>query len=802
MAEPYVPSANGVPWDWASSYNRDEAQAGTPDYYVDDPQHPGQKKLVKGNPYVSGTQNDVTQAEGWANDANKRQAYQANYGDYQYGLGATQKGMGFQEEGLNMQRDAAMGNAPSRAEIAGRAAMDRASAGQMAAAGSVRGGAMQQQAAYRNAARVNAANEANMTQGITAERAAEMERARAGFQAGAQGYSQTGLGYTQAGLGKTGQELQNEQFQRGLNQQGFQYGMSEARRAKENDLQARQFTTGNVTQQQQLAESKRHNRSEEDIGKGQVVASVAGAGTTGGTGSDERMKQPAQLGGMPITSGRRQPPAWLRDAQDEYERGDRIERLRQHGGGPARDEQLDQMLTERSGIRPDHSIVDRGDWLSKAEDRDIIRDDPYDSANNPRRKLGERDPDLEYGVAGAPKGYARSRAGQEGYMFGGQGGYDERPEAKSRQQAARNAEVDYSDMRTKNYSDEDAKEDISSPYSKIKFKGGDITKPSTDESEEEKRPGVTDTAKTDMSNRREAMEDATSLTPGKTNERLKPKEFSDNRAKLEAAYVSGRNHGRDETLADMRRESMRSTGGTEVIAGEGDEAAEITKNARDQAAAEAKRKGGEELPSDRREDALRKAQMGVRRVYRGAYTPGRKLGRPDIFPSESSLTVRQTVPGKDMASIARSAANAEKETRAAERAADERVMRQDLAWAQPKTLPSGERIEGVQPSDVHSKNMVQPSDAQTKEDAALRMKGTPYSYKDEYRPKEQEPGEINVGPMAQELEKNPITATTVKKDPKTGMRMVDMAKLVKVQSTEIAHLQEQMNELKYGGRRG
>ena len=45
------------------------------------------------------------------------QTYKADYGDYQYGMGQGR-------EAMDLQREAAMGKAPSAAEIAGRAAME------------------------------------------------------------------------------------------------------------------------------------------------------------------------------------------------------------------------------------------------------------------------------------------------------------------------------------------------------------------------------------------------------------------------------------------------------------------------------------------------------------------------------------------------------------------------------------------------------------------------------------------------------------------------------------------------------
>lgn len=91
------------------------------------------------------------------------------------------------------------------------------------------------------------------------------------------------------------------------------------------------------------------------------------------------------------------------------------------------------------------------------------------------------------------------------------------------------------------------------------------------------------------------------------------------------------------------------------------------------------------------------------------------------------------------------------------------------------------------------------SDDRTKEDAARRMHSVEYTYKDEYNPPDQKHGEVNYGPVAQELEKNPLTATAVKKDPR-GVRMVDMHKMVKAEAGVISHLQEQIDDLR-GGRR-
>lgn len=74
------------------------------------------------------------------------------------------------------------------------------------------------------------------------------------------------------------------------------------------------------------------------------------------------------------------------------------------------------------------------------------------------------------------------------------------------------------------------------------------------------------------------------------------------------------------------------------------------------------------------------------------------------------------------------------------------------------------------------------------------LAGQPYTYKAPFVPPSQKPGEINVGPMAQNLETSPVAATAVKIDPATGMRMIDRDKALKVAMTGIADLQKQQDE--------
>ena len=124
--------------------------------------------------------------------------------------------------------------------------------------------------------------------------------------------------------------------------------------------------------------------------------------------------------------------------------------------------------------------------------------------------------------------------------------------------------------------------------------------------------------------------------------------------------------------------------------------------------------------------------------------------------------------------------------------------------AQPQKMPwwaalgsFGKQLNQAQfgdKSDERAKVKLPPSDSPVA-DANRTMHGQPYVYKPEHTPKDQAPGELNFGFMAQNLEKNPISATAVKED-ETGMKRVDAHKMIKVMASGIADLQQQQDELR------
>jgi hypothetical protein len=228
--------------------------------------------------YVGGATDAANRYQGMGAAGDQRQAYQPNYGGFQYGQSQAQQGMQEQQQAQDLNIAAARGQAPSQAEIAGKAAMDRSLANQVSAAGSARGGPTAVAAANRNAARTNAGNEAQMQANIQAGRAQEMAQARAQATTGAEGITKSGLGYGQNALGQTGQESANELAQRQLNQQNEQYYEGLANNVNDVQLAANQSAQQEADSRQNANAQRSAESSNFGWGKVMDVAQMAGKG--------------------------------------------------------------------------------------------------------------------------------------------------------------------------------------------------------------------------------------------------------------------------------------------------------------------------------------------------------------------------------------------------------------------------------------------------------------------------------------------------------------------------------------------
>lgn len=246
---------------------REALNARPPDYH-DPKASPGEYGNVGRR-----TRWEVDRARNMAATAANRQAYQQDFGDYQNAMGQAGQAREGQADALAMQREAALGNAPSRAELLGRQMADQGLQSQMAMAASSRGGSLAQAAAMRNAQQGQGAYMQQAENQMAGLRAEEMSNARNAYMAGASGMRGQDMGAAQLGLQRTGMETQNEQFQRQLNQQGQQFGEQMAADVLGQQLKADAGTA-------QLHQADKHH---DDDRVDKLVAATAGAvGSIGG----------------------------------------------------------------------------------------------------------------------------------------------------------------------------------------------------------------------------------------------------------------------------------------------------------------------------------------------------------------------------------------------------------------------------------------------------------------------------------------------------------------------------------------
>jgi hypothetical protein len=186
----------------------------------------------------NGGQRFSERSQGLGFDAQKRGAYQSDFTQ-------SNQARGHQEGGLGLLQGAAAGTAPSQAAIEARLAGERARAGNVSMAGSVKGGPGARVAAMRAAMAGNA--------GAGQQIAAQASAARAGEMAQARGQ------YAQAAAATRGLDLeaqkvqqQNELFQRGANdaQQRFfeQQATGIQTQDQNNQLQQQQLASNNWSQ--------------------------------------------------------------------------------------------------------------------------------------------------------------------------------------------------------------------------------------------------------------------------------------------------------------------------------------------------------------------------------------------------------------------------------------------------------------------------------------------------------------------------------------------------------------------------
>ncbi|MFO0637799.1 MAG: hypothetical protein U0183_01205 [Polyangiaceae bacterium] len=203
--------------------------------------------------------------DGLAHGAALREGAQADYGAANADRAQAQQARAQQAQALDLQRQAALGTAPSVAQLQMQAGMDQAMRGQEAQRASARGAAGVAMADYGAAANIAATQQqTNQQMGIL--RAQEMATARDAYMQGATGMR--GMDYQAAQQAAAMAQFQTEQEmrQREMNdrQQMGMYGMAEGVRG----LQMQ----GNLQQQSAMANAYFENkRLEQAAAAGQAA---------------------------------------------------------------------------------------------------------------------------------------------------------------------------------------------------------------------------------------------------------------------------------------------------------------------------------------------------------------------------------------------------------------------------------------------------------------------------------------------------------------------------------------------------
>lgn len=339
----------------------------------------GQGQFSAGTPgpgMASSAQLQAQRQRQMGGDAANRAAYQNDYTQ-------SNEARGRMSGALDMTQAAAMGNAPSRAEILGQQMVGNSLDAQLAGAASARGGPMAQAAAARQAAAGAATMQQRGAADIAALRADEMARARNELMQGSA--AMRGQDLQAAGM-----QAENERFQRGLNQQGqlSWEGLAQDTDKTQALIDMQTYLDDSANERADKELSERHwatqagmNQGSRQRGADRIFQFLGGAaqgvgGAIGGLlSSDPASKEGIQDLSAPMGSAE----PWMPPRAD-------VDFIR--FGGNASDEMLDDRYAQQANPP--------APWLEQAM---------------------APPPPAPRGVAGAPQGYAASRRGQPGSMF-------------------------------------------------------------------------------------------------------------------------------------------------------------------------------------------------------------------------------------------------------------------------------------------------------------------------------------------------------------------------------------------------
>lgn len=609
---------------------------------------------------------------------------------------------GGQTQDMQMLQRSATGQ-DSAAALRGQAMSDRALRGQVSAAGSVRGGPGASAAAYRYASQNAQTQRADMAQGIAAEAAQEQNAARQAY-AGAMGGARRD--FAGASTGVRGQDegaalasAQHQLQSRGLNDQramGYE-GYSQGVQKQQNEMQMEQQRLA-ADSHNKAQELNRQTRSENAKADTDVLGSIAGAAAGAAMFlSDPRVKNTMPMGSL---------SSMYSDVSSKNV-FDQSSPSMLHQGFVSGDAEKDVAARRKAG---GYANLDK---------------DPRDMSGNTSQLFAgieEHDytPPQEKGVAGAPKGYAASRMGKPGSMFG----YS--PDVDASVPGVTGAGKNQQAPGTKDW---------------LKYGAGAATEGDPDWS----RGGATkaaETAKTggDKKNMFGAMMAGVKGAKGMSDSRAK-NIYSDDKTKLAQAWHDG------------AKFANKQSGSKKPLVISEDDAPSYVFEAERAKSEPKKDKGDRTRPIQ--QQTVQPSPQFTSPSEQAAVGAGRKDWLDSSFAPPQGY--RPTPPPPTPPRV---------------------------AMTQPPNVYSDERSKRVSGKDAAMAG------------AARSMDPSAYTYKPEFAARAgQSPEELNVGPMANKMAKDPVAGTAIERDDETGMLTIDRDKGLKVVMGSLASLQHQIDAL-------
>jgi hypothetical protein len=721
---------------------------------------------------------------------------------YQSDFSQGNQSRGITGEGVNLALSAARGQQPSAAEIlARRNTAAGVRAGQSMAAG-IKGGPGARVAAMRNAQRMGAQQ--------IAEGGARAEQLRAQEMADARGQViQGGTAMRQGDHDAQRIQQANELTQRGLNdtQQRFfeQQGFNTQVQDQNNQLGQQQLAA-NMWKGGREAE-----QSDEQFGFGKLMkwtesASGAASGAIGGAAgsmtSDEAAKNLIPAGSLaPLMGGGR----GAADAGVTAGAPASFDKLTP-GGGMDVTGSLKAHSNFATKFQRDPSGGMMSDWRSKdvmyspGEIKDRVDAPAFLAAESGRRE--DADPYMrvaDTGVTGAPRGYAAARDGHAGAMFG-QG-----PDVASgyEKQSVSNQAPGTDDWQK--YGAGAAKD------GPVDWKHGGSTTP------QGAKPnavmgslagflgGLSGGARmrSDMTSKNEVM-------------------YSDDKTKLKEAFEEGAKYADashagvtikapDYAKAPKARNPAAGPAATPEI-----EKAEAEHRARAAAAMAAQPKPVPMAPPAAQQPLP--IQRAIQAVPAMPIVTSDEQAKNVVDLDEPAIDLDQPDPGSDKSRMRDGSSeprirNFDESFRRDTPADQKRVKRsvENKASKDADAMMAGfgaslkkgpsARVDDVDSDDKPDlASAADASKGQIPDDAMYRamksMQPSLYSYKPGFKPPEQRPGEVQAGPMANPMKKDPIAGLAVEKEPSTGLLAIDKDKALKLTMGSLAVLAQDVEEMK------